>query len=142
MKKIQVIGNLTKDCVVRQVDGGRMAINFTVAENERWKDKQGQKMEKVTYFSCTLWRSEETSIAQYLTKGVKIFVEGSPSIYLYENQEQQKVGIIQITVRQIELLDSKKTSAPTTPQGSTKQPANESGYNDTLVPTPDDDIPF
>jgi len=76
MKKISIIGNVTKDAEVRAFEGGRSVINFDVAVNERFKDRNGQKQERTSYIRCAMWR-EVTTIAQYITKGTKLYVEGS-----------------------------------------------------------------
>ena len=136
MKKIEVIGNITKDCVIRQV-GSNTVINFSLAENEKFI-KDGQKVEKVTYFNCSLWR-DKTEIAKYLLKGVKVWIEGKPEATLYENREGQKVPIMKITVRDVELLGG-GTKPATEASGATNNPSSQN--NDTLVPTPDDDLPF
>jgi len=134
MRKIQIIGNVTKDAEVRAFDGGRSVINFDVAVNDRYKDKNGQKVEKVHYIKCALWR-ENTSIAQYLTKGTKIFVEGQPDVDCYVNKEGKAVGSVKINVRELEFLGGGKN------QQSSGQP-NQPEQHESLVPTPDDDLPF
>src|SRR6478672_6019591 len=67
MIKMQVIGNLGKDCVVNAVNG-KNVINFTVAHTEKYKDSQGNNQEKTTWVECAYW-TDRTAIAQYLTKG-------------------------------------------------------------------------
>ena len=76
MIKLQVIGNLGKDCVVNTVNG-KNVINFTVAHTEKYKDSQGNQQEKTTWVDCAYW-TDRTAIAQYLTKGKQVFVEGQP----------------------------------------------------------------
>lgn len=140
MKKIQIIGNVTRDAVIKEV-GFKKVINFSVAVNERYI-KDGQKQEKVSYYNCAVCKDnipnkDTTSVAQYIKKGVKIFVEGNPDVEMYENREQQKVAVIKITVSHIELLGGVPT---TTNSSQTSQAPGR--QEDTLVPTPDDDLPF
>jgi len=130
MKKISIIGNVTKDAEVRAFEGGRSVINFDVAVNERYKDKNGQKQERTSYVRCAMWR-ENTSIAQYILKGTKLYVEGSPDADAYVNKEGKAVGNLKINVREIEFL------------GSAKKADSSSGSSeDTLVPSANDDLPF
>ena len=140
MKKIQVVGNITKDCVIREV-GTNKVINFSIAENEKYTDKSGQKIEKVTYFNCSLWR-EKTEIAKYLLKGVKVWVDGTPEANLYENRDGQKVPILKITVRDIELLGGGQKPATGESPAAPAAPASTGNNDSGLVPTPDDDLPF
>lgn len=109
MKKIQVIGNITRDAQVNEVNG-RKAVNFSVAVNESYKNKEGQKVESATFFNCSLWRdsTQSTTISQYLKKGTKVFVEGIPSAEIYKTKDNGHGIDMRILVREVELLGSKK----------------------------------
>lgn len=141
MKKLTIIGNVTADAVVREVSNKKV-INFTVAVNEKFL-QNGVKVEKASFFKCAQW-GDNTNIAQYIKKGDKIYVEGIPDIEMYDNKEGQKVANIKITVRQIELLGAKKAEngTPNTNGSTVAAPASTVAENNTLVPTPDDDLPF
>ena len=78
MIKMQIIGNLGKDCVVNTVNG-KNVINFTVAHTEKYKDSQGNNQEKTTWVDCAYW-TDRTAISPYLTKGKQVFVEGNPEV--------------------------------------------------------------
>jgi single-strand DNA-binding protein len=137
MKKIQAIGNVTKDAAVRSFEGGKNAVNFDIAVNERWKDKSGAKHEKVTYIKCVMW-CKVTTIAQYIKKGMKVFVEGSPETEAYiGGTENKPISNLKIVVKDIEFLSSTNRSS-----GAPEDESRHSPSNDTLVPTPDDDLPF
>jgi len=131
MKKISIIGNVTKDAEVRSFDGGRSVINFDVAVNERYKDKNGQKQERTSYVRCAMWR-EITTIAQYITKGTKLYVEGSPDADAYINKEGKAVGNLKINVREVEFL------------GGAKKTDSGAGSSSEDVPSQSahDDLPF
>jgi|ERR1051325_1299312 single-strand DNA-binding protein len=132
MKKIQIIGNVTKDAEVRAFEGGRSVINFDVAVNERFKDRNGQKQERTSYIRCAMWR-EVTTIAQYITKGTKVYIEGSPDVEAYINKEGKAMGALKINVREMEFLGS-----PRKDSGSSSSSQSE----DILTPSANDDLPF
>jgi single-strand DNA-binding protein len=138
MRKILITGNVTKDAEVRVLDGGKSVINFDLAVNERWKDKSGVKQEKTHYVKCALWR-DNTAIAQYLLKGVKLLVEGSPEVEAYMNKEGKAVANQKVNVRELEFLSSAKKDEGQA-QGAASR--NTSQSNETLVPDPDQDLPF
>jgi len=79
MIKLQVIGNLGKDCVTNTVNG-KNVINFNVAHTEKFKDGSGQQKEKTTWVECAYW-TERTGIAPYLKKGTQVYVEGSQDFH-------------------------------------------------------------
>lgn len=145
MRKIQAIGNVTKDAEVRTISSGKSVIGFDIACNEKWTGRDGVKQEKVYYIKCSLWR-DNTTIAQYITKGSKVYVEGTPEVEAYINKENKAVGNVKINVREIELLGGgKRADGQSQTQGMASQSQSnvDDSYNgDTLVPTPDSDLPF
>jgi len=105
MRRITVIGNITANAEVKEV-GNRRAINFSTAINESFRDKDGNKTEKTTFYNCTIWREENVKIAQYLTKGTKVFIEGTPEVEVYQDKQGNTKGAIKIIVSNIELIGS------------------------------------
>ena len=89
MIKLQIIGHLGKDCVVNTVNGKKV-INFTVAHTEKYKDSQGKLQEKTIWVECAYW-TDRTAIAQYLTKGKMVYVEGRPEAKSFQRNEELRV---------------------------------------------------
>ena len=102
MIKLQVIGNLGKDCTVKEVNG-KNVINFSVAHSERYKDNQGNQKERTTWVECAYW-TDKTAVAQYLTKGKTIYAEGAPEADAYINKENQAAATLRMRVQSIQLL--------------------------------------
>jgi len=71
---MNIIGRLTKDAEVRSVSGEQEVVNFSVAINESYRNKEGERTELVTYVDCAYWRT--TKVAQYLTKGTLVELQG------------------------------------------------------------------
>lgn len=139
MIKLQIIGRLGKDCVVNTVSG-KNVINFSVAHSEKYKDSQGVLQERTTWVDCSYW-TDRTAIAQYLTKGTQVFVEGSPEVRTYNRQDNTQGVSLTLRVREVQLLGSSRSD-------SGGQPANSGGVaasSNTPV-TADaeqvDDLPF
>lgn len=108
MLKTTVIGNLGSDAVIRH-HNGKTAISFSVAHNEKYKDKEGLQHEKTTWLNCTLWRDKETSLVQYLKQGQLVFLEGTPSISVYRNKNGESVPDFSLNVQNLQLLGGKVT---------------------------------
>lgn len=102
MIKMQVIGNLGKDCVVNAVNG-KNVINFTVAHTEKFKDSQGNSQERTTWVDCAYW-TDRTALAPYLTKGKQVFVEGTPEVRSFTRQDGTGGASLSLRVRDIQLL--------------------------------------
>lgn len=120
MIKLQVIGNLGKDCIVKEVNG-KTVINFSVAHSERYKDAQGNLKERTTWVECAYW-SDRTAISPYLTKGTTVYAEGTPEADAYMNKDNQAAATLRMRVQNIQLLGSRNNS------DSQNQPAGNSNY--------------
>lgn len=102
MIKLQIIGNLGKDCIVKEVNG-KNVINFSVAHTERFKDAQGNQKERTTWVECAYW-TDRTAIAPYLVKGTTVYAEGSPEADAYTNKEGQAAATLRMRVQNVQLL--------------------------------------
>src|SRR5262245_51103479 len=144
MIKLQVIGNLGKDCVVNTVNG-KNVINFTVAHTEKYKDSQGNQQEKTTWVDCAYW-TDRTAIAQYLTKGKQVYAEGQPEARSFQRNDGTPGSSLSMRVREVQLLGGRGDSAgaPSYNSGNTASTAN----SNTSIPSPSeitepiDDLPF
>ncbi len=106
MIKLQVIGNLGKDAVVNTVNG-KTVINFNVAHTEKFKDAQGNQVDKTTWVDCAYW-TDRTAIAPYLKKGSQVFAEGTPDVRTYTTQDGRNGASLTLRILSpIQLLGSK-----------------------------------
>jgi single-strand DNA-binding protein len=105
MIKMQVIGNLGKDCQVNTVSG-KTVMNFTVAHTEKFKDAQGNNQERTTWVDCAYW-SDRTAVAPYLLKGTQVFVEGTPEVKTYPRNDGTTGVSLTLRVREVQLLGRK-----------------------------------
>ena len=122
MIKLQIIGNLGKDCIVKEVNG-KNVINFSVAHTERYKDAQGNQKERTTWVECAYW-TDRTGISPYLTKGQTVYAEGTPEADAYTNKEGQSSATLRMRVQTIQLIGGKTGEGQGGNQGNTSQ-----GYN-------------
>ena len=74
--KIIIVGNLGRDPELRYTPQGTPVCNFSMASNERRKDKTGESQDHVTWFRVTLFGRMAESASQYLVKGRPVFIEG------------------------------------------------------------------
>ena len=144
MIKLQIIGNLGKDCVVNTVSG-KNVINFNVAHTEKFKDSQGNNQERTTWVDCAYW-TDKTAVAQYLTKGKQVFTEGTPEVRTFTRQDGTVGASLSLRVREVQLLGGRGDSVG----GSSYQPntAAAASTSNSNVPSPGDitepvdDLPF
>ena len=79
--KLTVIGNLTRDAVMRHTQGGDSVLNFSVARNDR-------RTQETTYVDCTIWGKLAQSLEPYLKKGQKVKLMSTGAVHPVE-----RVGI-------------------------------------------------
>lgn len=132
MIKLQVIGNLGKDCIVKEVNG-KNVINFSVAHSERYKDAQGNQKERTTWVECAYW-TDRTAVAQYLTKGKTVYAEGSPEADGYTNKDGNVSATLRMRVQNIQLLGGNAGDSQS--QGSTPNNNYSSNNNTVSAPRP------
>ena len=145
MIKLQIIGRLGKDCVVNTV-GGKNVINFSAAHSEKYKDSQGNQQEKTIWVDCAYW-TDRTAVAQYLTKGTQVFVEGTPEIRTFTRQDGTAGASLSLRVREVQLLggsrDNSGGSAPSYSNASSNaSPSSSSVPSASEITEPIDDLPF
>ena len=143
MIKLQVIGNLGKDCVVNTVNG-KNVINFTVAHSEKFRDSQGVNQERTIWVDCAYW-TDRTGISPYLLKGKTVFVEGSPEVKSYSRNDGTPGASLTLRVRDIQLLGGGRNDNVGSPSPSTSEsysPAKTQVPNAADVTEPIDDLPF
>ena len=140
MIKMQIIGNLGKDCVVNTVNG-KNVINFTVAHTEKFRDSQGNNQEKTTWVDCAYW-TDKTAISPYLVKGKQVYVEGTPEVKSFQRNDGTPGASLSLRVREVQLLGGKA-------EGGGNLMSNESmSSSKTSIPSPSDvtepidDLPF
>lgn len=140
MIKLQVIGNLGKDCVLNNVNG-RNVINFSVAHTEKFKDAAGNTKDKTTWVECAYW-TDKTGIAPYLKRGTSVYVEGTPEVRTYQTNDGRQGASLSLRVVSVQLLGG--------PRDESRSEANydrtHSQYNHTPsasdITEPIDDLPF
>jgi len=144
MIKLQIVGNLGKDCIVKEVNG-KNVINFSVAHTERFKDSTGNLKERTTWVECAYW-TDRTAVAEYLKKGKMVYAEGSPDADAYMNKENQAAATLRMRVQSLQLLGggdgsgSAPSSAGTTSSSASKPTASAGAAMSDVAAA--DDLPF
>jgi single-strand DNA-binding protein len=105
MIKLQVIGNLGKDCITNNVNG-KTVMNFNVAHTEKFRDAQGNQKDKTIWVECAYW-TDRTGIAPYLRKGTQVFVEGNPEVRTYTKNDGTFGASLTLRVQSVQLLGSR-----------------------------------
>jgi single-strand DNA-binding protein len=129
-------GNIVRDIETRNV-GTASVAGFSVAVNRKWKDKDGETREEVSYIDCEAWGKTGEVIAQYMSKGSPIIVVGRLKQDSWESKEGEKRTKLKVVVEQFDFVGGKDRDASPAPTKS-RAPAPRGKH----APAGDDDIPF
>lgn len=103
VNKVILVGHLGRDAETRFTPSGVPVTSFSVATSRRWKDQQTNEWKEETDWSnVVLWRSE--NLANYLTKGKQVYVEGRLQTRSYDDKEGKKVYRTEVVADDVILL--------------------------------------
>ena len=134
MIKLQLIGYLGKDAIQREANGATV-LSFKVAHTERFRNQQGVQQEKTTWVDCALWERE--TLAPYLIQGTQVYVEGFPTVDVFNNKAGETVGQLQLRVLSIQLLSPGRRD-----DERQRQTAAAGEEDDDVLDQPSDELPF
>ena len=77
INKVILVGRLGKDPEIRSTPGGQTVAKFSVATDERFTDKSGEKQERTEWHNVVCWARLAEICGQYLRKGMLVYIEGS-----------------------------------------------------------------
>ena len=156
LNKVQLIGRLGRDPEVRFTSGGQAVANFTIATDESFKNKAGEKTKKTEWHNVVIWgNAVENFVQKYLHKGDMVYVEGRLQTRSWEDKKNGGTRYTtEINVTDIKGLvtgDTKTAAAPATrtaartasrPAPAQQQSAGEEYGGSTGPEIADEDIPF
>ncbi len=103
VNKVILIGNLGRDAEAKFTPAGVSVTKFAVATTRSWKDQQTNEWkEETNWTNVVLWRQE--NLAQYLTKGKQVYVEGRLLNRSYDDKEGKKVYTTEVVAEEVILL--------------------------------------
>lgn len=111
MFKVEAIGNLGADAVVRESNGGKF-ISFRIAHSEKWTDANNHEMERTQWIDVVM-NNAESAVLPYLKQGIKVFVRGHAMLRVFSSQKERKmVAGIQVNATEVELCGGTYDDVP------------------------------
>lgn len=158
LNKVMLIGNLGSDPEVRSLPSGTKVASFSIATNESYTRKDGQKVDNTDWHRIEMWDGLANVAEQYLKKGNTIYVEGRLRVEEYQDKNGNNVRAYKIRATEMQMLGGRNedssssgmSSAPKVNQNvmsSVQEPStsNQSfgSANDSIqAQEDDDDLPF
>ena len=129
---MNITGRVTADAQVRNVSNSKTVVNFSVAINDSYKNKEGERIEQTTYFDCAYWFSPK--VAQILTKGTVVELTGKVSARAWTGNDGEPRAGLNFHTSNIKLHGSSKRT-------ETVKATAQTG-NNTAGKATEDDLPF
>ena len=139
VNKVILVGNLGRDAELRYTPGGAAVATLSLATTEVWNDKGGQRQEKTEWHRVVLWGKTAESLADYLTKGKQLYVEGRLQTRQWDDKDGNKRYTTEVRGDRVVLLGGPGGGKPGTDRG---EPAVQPDAPREPVELTEDDIPF
>ena len=145
-----ITGNLTRDPELRQTQGGTPILSFGVAVNDKRKNQQGEWVDYPNYVDCVVFGLRAEKLATFMTKGMKVAIEGKLHYQSWE-KDGQKRSKLEVVVDNIDFMSKSsqqqqpynvpQQQVPQAPQQA--QPQQQVAYSaPPAADVYDEDIPF
>ena len=111
VNKVILVGRLGRDPETRYTGGGQAVANFSVATDETYKDKAGERQKRTEWHKIVVWGKQAEIAQQYLKKGSLIFIEGRIQSREWQDKEGQKRTSFEIVATNFRMLGGRGEAA-------------------------------
>ncbi|PRZ28059.1 MULTISPECIES: single-stranded DNA-binding protein [Flavobacterium] len=130
---MNITGRLTRDAEVRTTSQDKQVVNFSVAINDSYKNKSGERIEQTTYFDCSYWITPK--VAKLLTKGTLVELSGRVSTRAWTGNDGELRAGLNFHTSQIKLHGGSR-------KAETVQATAQTKNNKVTAQETADDLPF
>ncbi len=145
INKVIISGNLVRDPDTRILENGTHLAKMSIANNQRYRDKNGEWQEKTCYVNVIAWRKTAELVSEFCRKGSPVLVEGELVFNSWEDRDGDKKSRIEVNARRIQFLEKRgqdSSQRDNSPEKSGFTPDSDE-YDSASGSMPqDDDIPF
>lgn len=136
--KVILVGNLGGDPELRYTPKGDPVCSFSMATNERRKDKAGELQDHTTWFRVTLWGRRAENASQYLVKGRPVYIEGRLRVEEWTDRDGKSRHTLEVNGTEMQFIGGNRDEE----ERPREKAAAASGGAVATEDVPDDDIPF
>jgi single-strand DNA-binding protein len=126
---MELTGRLTADAKISEVKGGKKVVNFSIAINDSYKPKDGDRVEMTTYVECAYWINAK--VGEFLKKGLLVQLNGRMGSRAWVNKDGDAKSSLTCNISNVKFLGGSSNSTATNQSSSKGKGASE-----------EDDLPF
>jgi single-strand DNA-binding protein len=108
VNKVILVGNCCKDPETKYMTNGEAVTNLSIATNEKWKDKAGNKQEKAEFHNLVFYRRLADVAGEYLRKGSQVYIEGKIQTRKWQDKEGKDRYTTEIIVNELQMIGGKQ----------------------------------
>lgn len=131
LNKVQLIGRIGRDPEMRYTPSGQPVASFSVATDESYTNKEGQKVEKTEWHRIVIWGKQAEFVGNYLGKGRLIYIEGKIETRKWTDKDGVEKYTTEIKAEKVTALDPKPEGQQAAPAAGAQAGGN---YEDDLGP--------
>jgi len=142
--KIILVGNLGRDPELRYTPDGTPVCSFSLATNERRRDRAtGENNDVTTWFRVTLWRRQAEVASQYLSRGKPVYIEGRLRVEEYTDRDGKTRHSLEVTATDMQFIGSaQRDEMGGAPAAKGAAAPRSAGPPPEPTDLTDDDVPF
>ena len=125
VNKVILVGRLGRDPETRYTGSGQAVANFSVATDESYKDRNGERQKRTEWHKIVVWGKQAEIAQQYLKKGSLIFIEGRIQSREWQDKEGQKRTSFEIVANNFRMLGGRAEGAAAGMGGGTSRGAGD-----------------
>jgi single-strand DNA-binding protein len=141
INRVTLVGRLTRDPELRHLPSGQPVLQLGLAVNGRQRDDGGNWIDKPNFFDVKVFGNQAESLAQHLSKGRRVGIDGRLDWSSWEAQDGSKRSKVEVVAFQVQFLDS-RTDAEGAPQYLPQSDVAADRSDFVPAGATDDDIPF
>lgn len=143
VNKVILIGRVGRQPEVTTLNNGTRMAKFSLATNENYTDKQGQKVEQTEWHNCTIWGPQAEIVEKWITSGMLLYVEGKLKTSCYEKAGAKHYST-DVIVSGFRMLGGKpqQEAAPTNHSMKRIEDVQDASHTNMEMPDDGEQLPF
>ncbi len=126
INRVVLVGRMTRDPELRRTANQTAVTSFSLAVNRNFTSADGQSAD---YINCVVWNKAAENVERYCSKGSLVGVEGRIQTRSYDNQQGQKVYVVEVVCDSVQFLETRAAREKAQTQQSMQQPTNNNFQN-------------
>lgn len=139
VNKVILVGRLGRDPETRYTSGGQAVANFSIATDESFKDRNGERQKRTEWHKIVVWAKQAEIAQQYLKKGSLVYLEGRIQSREWQDKEGQKRTSFEIVASNFRMLGGRgdAAAAGASAGGGSSAPRSSDDFEGHAAPSDD-----